>query len=67
MIKKLKWISESDTGQPNAINKGFSMSGGEILTFLNSDDILIDKNAVNLMVTQFIKNPQSDLILWSIL
>lgn len=60
--QKIKWISESDTGQPNAINKGFSMSSGEILTFLNSDDILIDKNAVKIMVTQFIKNPQSDLV-----
>ena len=59
---KITWISEKDTGQPNAINKGFGMSSGEILTFLNSDDVLIDKRAVEIMVDKFIKNPKSDLV-----
>ena len=38
------------------------MSSGEILTFLNSDDVLIDKRAVEIMVDKFIKNPKSDLV-----
>ena len=34
----LQWISEKDSGQSNAINKGFSMAKGEIFAWLNSDD-----------------------------
>lgn len=33
-----RWISEPDTGQANAINKGFAMGKGDILTWLNADD-----------------------------
>jgi glycosyltransferase involved in cell wall biosynthesis len=32
------WISEKDTGQTNAINKGLRLATGDIITFLNSDD-----------------------------
>jgi glycosyltransferase involved in cell wall biosynthesis len=34
------WISEPDKGQSHAINKGWKMSSGEILGWLNSDDML---------------------------
>jgi len=34
----LKWISEKDSGQSAAINKGFKMATGDILTWINSDD-----------------------------
>ncbi len=34
----LKWTSESDRGQSDALNKGFSRITGEITGWLNSDD-----------------------------
>src|SRR3990172_5297465 len=35
------WSSETDQGQAHAIRKGLSRSGGGVLTWLNSDDILM--------------------------
>ena len=35
---KIRWISEADKGQADAVNKGFKMAKGEILGWLNSDD-----------------------------
>ena len=37
----VKWVSEPDSGQSDAINKGFAMGGGTILTWLNADDELL--------------------------
>jgi glycosyltransferase involved in cell wall biosynthesis len=34
------WVSEKDSGQSNAINKGLTKSTGEIFNWLNSDDYL---------------------------
>lgn len=39
--KKIIWKSEKDQGQADAINKGLKIAKGEILAYLNSDDILL--------------------------
>ncbi|WP_281614159.1 glycosyltransferase family 2 protein [Flammeovirga sp. SubArs3] len=36
------WISEKDNGQSDAINKGFQKATGEIITWINSDDLLVE-------------------------
>lgn len=37
---RIRWVSEKDEGQSDAINKGFSEASGRWLTWLNSDDRL---------------------------
>src|SRR5688500_2445968 len=38
---QLSWRSEPDTGQTQAINRGFSAVAGDIMAYLNSDDMLV--------------------------
>ena len=37
--RKIRWISEEDNGQSDALVKGFAMATKEWLTWLNSDDV----------------------------
>lgn len=53
-------ISEKDDGIYNAMNKGLQHAKGEIVGFLNSDDILFDKETVNNIVLEF--NSKTDCV-----
>jgi glycosyltransferase involved in cell wall biosynthesis len=55
------WISEADKGQSEAINKGLQKAKGEILAYLNSDDVYT-KYTLEKVADYFIKNPDVDMI-----
>lgn len=42
------WISEPDFGMYDALSKGFRLSTGEIMCWINSDDILLKDALVNM-------------------
>lgn len=55
------WESEKDKGQTDAINKGFARAHGEILAWLNSDDVLYP-GAVSGAVEWLTKHPETGLV-----
>lgn len=58
----MKWISEPDEGQADAINKGFRRATGDIICWLNSDDVYLSKNALSKIVALFQEYPKADVI-----
>lgn len=54
--------SRKDKGQGNAINLGFEhASGGEIMAYLNSDDLLLP-GALNYVAAYFAAHPEVDVV-----
>jgi glycosyltransferase involved in cell wall biosynthesis len=50
--RKVRWISEKDKGQADAIARGFKQTSGEIIGWLNADDVL-KPGAVKAIVEAF--------------
>lgn len=55
------WVSESDGGQAAAINKGFRKSNGDIMAWINSDD-LAAPGALHRVADYFQKNPDTQVL-----
>jgi len=55
---RITWVSEKDTGQTNAINKGLRMSNGEIVAYLNADDLLLP-GSLKKIAKSFMDHPEA--------
>lgn len=55
------WVSEKDRGQADAINKGLRRASGELIAWLNSDDVYLE-DAVTQAVQALNNNPDVGLI-----
>jgi glycosyltransferase involved in cell wall biosynthesis len=55
------WCSEADGGQAEAIGKGFARSTGEVLCWLNSDDLLLP-GALRVIGEYFRENPDAEVV-----
>jgi glycosyltransferase involved in cell wall biosynthesis len=58
----VRWRSEPDHGQSDALNKAFADSRGEIIGWLNSDDAYYSVDAVRDAVTVFRDRPDVDVV-----
>ena len=55
------WQSQPDQGQTDAINQGFAHATGEILAWLNSDDLLLP-GAVSAAVRALEEHPEAAMV-----
>jgi FkbM family methyltransferase len=56
-----RWTSEEDGGQADAINRGFRHTTGEIMAWLNSDDLLLP-GALTYVASYFSQHPDVDVV-----
>ena len=59
---RIRWVSEPDNGHADAINKGWKMSKGEILAWLNADDVYAVPDAIRQAVTYFQTEGEIDVV-----
>jgi glycosyltransferase involved in cell wall biosynthesis len=55
------WASEHDDGQADAINRGFAHTSGEIMAYLNSDDLLLP-GSIAYVANYFVTHPEVDAV-----
>lgn len=58
----LKWTSQPDRGQSDAINQGFARAEGAIIGWLNSDDVYVSRNVVRDVVHVFNAIPGTGVV-----
>jgi GT2 family glycosyltransferase len=57
----IRWTSAPDRGMYDAVNKGMSMAGGEVLAYLNSDDAYLPW-AIQSVMQLFVARPGVDIV-----
>lgn len=57
----VRWSSQPDDGMYQAINRGLATATGQVLTYLNSDDLLVPW-AVEVAVECFRRHPEADVV-----
>lgn len=58
---RLAWESRPDKGQSQAINLGFAKTSGDLMAWLNSDDILLP-GALAYVARYFSRHPEVDVV-----
>lgn len=59
--RRLAWVSRPDGGQAAAVNEGWRRGTGDILAWLNSDDVYLP-GAVRTAVAHLVDHPEVDVV-----
>ncbi len=59
---RIRWVSEPDKGPADAINKGWAMSRGDILAWLNADDLWATPQTVSHATAYLQAHPDVDIV-----
>jgi glycosyltransferase involved in cell wall biosynthesis len=57
---RVRWISEPDRGQSDAINKAVRLARGDVIAWINSDDYYASTTAISRLLAKL--DPQCDIV-----
>lgn len=60
--KRIRWISEPDQGQSDALNKGINLARGQYIAWINSDDYYADGQPFQQIAQLLNQSPELDLV-----
>ena len=58
--ERMRWERHENMGQPKTLNRGFEMARGELIGYLNSDDLFLP-GAVGKLAALLVENPEAAL------
>jgi len=58
---ELRWLSKSNEGQVAAVNQAFEMADGDIVVWMNADDVLLYEWSISAVVETFEENPEMEI------
>jgi glycosyltransferase involved in cell wall biosynthesis len=59
---RIRWVSEKDRGQSDALNKGVQQTSGDVVAWINSDDYYPNANVLGQVLARFAADPQLDVV-----
>jgi glycosyltransferase involved in cell wall biosynthesis len=59
---RMRWVSEKDSGMSDAINKGIRLAQGDIIAWLNADDVIMYTDSIEQVVTTYLDHNQPEIV-----
>lgn len=59
---RIRWVSEPDRGQSDAVNKGVRMAKGELVAWINSDDYYASNRSIRVLLDAFEAERDVDIV-----
>jgi glycosyltransferase involved in cell wall biosynthesis len=60
--ERIRWTSQPDSGQAQAVNRGIARASGEIVAWINSDDFYEGPGVLPVVVAAFEADPELDIL-----